>query len=126
MVLGGQVRSGCTALPLGHVVEVGDLAARVLKKPNLSKCGLEELHKQVSSSTVATDLPVRSGPPKPDSKASVSTAALPGTSGGVGGACPNWKAMVFTDEEIKYVIHDAYLCYVIGDKMLEILEAVDS
>ncbi|KAI9187299.1 hypothetical protein LWI28_026507 [Acer negundo] len=96
-------------LSLSNVAEVGQLAARVLKKPNLSKCGLEELDKEVRQTV--TEL-----------KANEATS-LPGTGAGAA-TCPNWKAMVFSDEEIKYAIHDAYTCCVIGDKLLGILDAV--
>ena len=97
------------SISLSGVVEVGQLAARVLKKPNLSKCGLEELDKEIRQTVK-------------DSKANVATS-LPGT-GAEAATCPNWKAMVFSDEEIKYAIHDAYTCGVIGDKLLRILDAV--
>ncbi|KAK2640264.1 hypothetical protein Ddye_028059 [Dipteronia dyeriana] len=43
---------------LSGVVEVGQLAARDLKMPNLSKCGLEELNTEVINSIAdATALP---------------------------------------------------------------------
>ncbi|KAK2640269.1 hypothetical protein Ddye_028064 [Dipteronia dyeriana] len=85
-------------LSLSNVAEVGQLAARVLKKPNLSKCGLEELDKEIRQTVT-------------DSKANVSTSlprtrvrAVAGAGAGAGAAaaaaCPNWKAMVFSDEEI--------------------------
>ncbi|KAK2640267.1 hypothetical protein Ddye_028062 [Dipteronia dyeriana] len=97
-------------LSLDNVAEVGQLAARVLKKPNLSKCGLEELDKEIRQTVT-------------DSEANVATS-LPGTGAGPA-ACPNWKAMVFSDEEIKYAIHDAYTSCVIGDKLLGNLDAVN-
>ncbi|KAK2640270.1 hypothetical protein Ddye_028065 [Dipteronia dyeriana] len=98
------------SLSLSNVAEVGQLAARVLKKPNLSKCGLEELDKEIRQTVT-------------DSKAKVATS-LPETGAGAT-ACPNnWKARVYSDEEIKYAIHDAYTCCVIGDKLLGILDAV--
>ncbi|KAL5786680.1 hypothetical protein ACOSQ2_009072 [Xanthoceras sorbifolium] len=78
---------------LSNVVEVGQLAARVLKNPNLSKCGLEELDKEViRKGAVATTSPETYCPP--DSKASV---AATGTVGAAG-ASPNWKSMVLSDE----------------------------
>ncbi|KAL5783739.1 hypothetical protein ACOSP7_008768 [Xanthoceras sorbifolium] len=102
-------------LSLSNVVEVGDLAARVLKKPNLSKCGLQELDHEISNTASAAAS--SDSCPQADSKASVLAT-------GTGTSCPNWNAMVFSDEEMKYAIHDAYKCYVIGDKLLGILQAV--
>ncbi|KAK3199807.1 hypothetical protein Dsin_023222 [Dipteronia sinensis] len=102
---------------LCNVAEVGQLAARVLKKPNLSKWGLEELDKEVRKTV--TDKEVRKT--VTESKADVATS-LPGTGAGAA-SCPNWKAMVFSDEEMKYAIHDAYTCCVIGDKLLGMLNA---
>ncbi|KAL5783745.1 hypothetical protein ACOSP7_008774 [Xanthoceras sorbifolium] len=103
-------------LSLSNVVEIRDLAARVLKKPNLSKCGLQELDNDVRN-TASAAASSDSCPP-PDSKTSVLAT-------GTGTPCLNWNAMVFSDEEMKYAIHDAYTCYVIGDKLLGILDAVN-
>jgi hypothetical protein len=33
------------------------------------------------------------------------------------GKRPDWKAEVFSDEEIKYAMHNAYTSYVIGNKL---------
>ncbi|KAL5786667.1 hypothetical protein ACOSQ2_009059 [Xanthoceras sorbifolium] len=108
--------SSCNYLSLSNVFEVRDLAARVLKKPNLFKCRLQELDNEVRNTASAAAL--SDSCPQPDFKASVL-----GT--GTGFSCPNWDAMVFSDEEMKYAIHDAYKCYVIGDKLLGILDAVN-
>uniref|UniRef100_A0A2N9H4S3 3'-5' exonuclease domain-containing protein n=1 Tax=Fagus sylvatica TaxID=28930 RepID=A0A2N9H4S3_FAGSY len=35
--------------------------------------------------------------------------------------CPDWNAKVFSHEEIKYAIHNAYTSYVIGNKLLGML-----
>ncbi|KAK3199684.1 hypothetical protein Dsin_023099 [Dipteronia sinensis] len=71
------------------VVELNELAARVLKKPDLSTYGLAEL-----ASEVGIDV-------KP-----------------AGTKAPNWKSIVFSNEEIKFAILDAYTIYCIGDKLL--------
>ncbi|KAL5853828.1 hypothetical protein ACOSQ3_008946 [Xanthoceras sorbifolium] len=103
-------------LSMSNVVEVRDLAARVLKKPNLSKCGLQELDNEVRNTVSAAAS--SDSCPQQDSKASVLAT-------GIGSSCPNWNAMVFSDEEMKYAIHDAYTCYGIGDKVLGIIDAVN-
>ncbi|KAL5786670.1 hypothetical protein ACOSQ2_009062 [Xanthoceras sorbifolium] len=97
------------------VVEVRDLATRILKKPNLSKCGLQELDNEVrntASAAASSD-----SCPQPNTKASVLATVT-------GSSCPNWNAMVFSEDEMKYAIHDAYTCYVIGYKLLGILNAI--
>ncbi|KAL5783744.1 hypothetical protein ACOSP7_008773 [Xanthoceras sorbifolium] len=103
-------------LSLSNVVEVRDLAARVFNKPNLSKYGLQELDNEVRNTALAAAS--SDSCPQPDSKASVVAT-------GTDSSCPNWNAMVFSDEEMKYAIQDAYTCYVIGDKLLGTLHAVN-
>ncbi|KAL5786674.1 hypothetical protein ACOSQ2_009066 [Xanthoceras sorbifolium] len=88
----------------------------VLKKPNLSKCGLQELDNEVRNTASAAAS--SNSCPQPDSKASVLAT-------GTGSSCPNWNAMAFSDEEMKYAIHDTYKCYVLGDKLLGIIDAVN-
>ncbi|KAL5853814.1 hypothetical protein ACOSQ3_008932 [Xanthoceras sorbifolium] len=74
------------------IVELGELAVRVLKKPNLSTCGLADLAREVGVNASA-----------PRSYAH------------------NWKSIVFTDQQIKDAILDAYTTYLVGDKLLEMV-----
>jgi hypothetical protein len=60
-------------------VELGHFAARILKKPNIEKYGLYELAREVGV----------------DIKESI-------------GECPDWNAKVFSHEEIKYEMQNAY------------------
>ncbi|KAK4851709.1 hypothetical protein QYF36_017737 [Acer negundo] len=63
---------------MSAIVEVCDLAAKVLKKPKLCKCGLAELDKEVRiNSTVACTASSRSSCPVMDSKDKVEKASLP-------------------------------------------------
>ncbi|KAK2640300.1 hypothetical protein Ddye_028095 [Dipteronia dyeriana] len=71
---------------MASVVELSELAVRVLKKYSLSTCGLAELASEVGF---------------------VGTNAL-----------DNWKSIVFSIEEIKFAIHDAYTVYRVGDKLI--------
>ncbi|KAM1490359.1 hypothetical protein EV1_032908 [Malus domestica] len=66
--------------------DLGDLAAKVLKNPNLVKCGLAVL-----ASEVGFDIKPPAG------------AAL-------GGIClvPDWNATALSEEQIKYAIHDVH------------------
>ena len=73
-------------------VEVGFLAAKILKKPNIEKYGFAELAGEIG---MDIKLPI--------------------------GECPDWNAKVFSHEEIKYAIHNAYTSYVIGNKLLGML-----
>jgi hypothetical protein len=74
------------------VVELGYFAAKILKKPNIKKYGLAML-----ASEVGMDIkePIHE--------------------------CPNWTVEVFSQEQIKYAVHNAYTCYVIGKKLLDML-----
>ncbi|KAL5786662.1 hypothetical protein ACOSQ2_009054 [Xanthoceras sorbifolium] len=81
-------------------VEVGDLAARVLKKPSLIKCGLEDLAREVG----------------------LNSMELATGSKGATGSSPDWNARVFSEEEIKVAIHEAYTCYCIGNHLLGMLD----
>uniref|UniRef100_A0A2N9FJW8 3'-5' exonuclease domain-containing protein n=1 Tax=Fagus sylvatica TaxID=28930 RepID=A0A2N9FJW8_FAGSY len=74
-------------------VELGHLAARVLKKPNLDECGLVEL---------ASEVGVYYEEPK-----SVTFS--------------DWGARVFSNEQVKYAIHDAYASYLIANNLLSLL-----
>ena len=73
-------------------VEIGYLAAKVLKKANIEKCNLVSLAEEVGM----------------DIKQPISR-------------CPDWSAIVFSDEEIKYAVYNAYTSYVIGNKLLGML-----
>nr|POF04299.1 hypothetical protein CFP56_16356 [Quercus suber] len=70
-------------------VEIGYLAAKVLKKANIEKSNLVSLTEEVGT----------------DVKELISR-------------CPDWRAIVFSDEEIKYAVYNAYTSYVIGNKLL--------
>ncbi|KAL4636604.1 hypothetical protein ACB092_03G020900 [Castanea dentata] len=74
-------------------VELGHLAARVLKKPNLDGCVLVEL---------ASEVGVYYEEPK-------------------GVTFSDWGARVFSHEQVKYAIHDAYASYLIGNHLLSLL-----
>ncbi|KAK0601984.1 hypothetical protein LWI29_029340 [Acer saccharum] len=129
---------------MSAIVEVCDLAAKVLKKPKLCKCGLAELDKEVRiNSTVASTASSTSSCPVTDSKVTVEIASLPDSKVNVEIAnlpdskvkvekaslpemiecIPDWKAVAFSDEEIKYAIYDACTCCFIGYNMLELLDA---
>ena len=69
-------------------VEIGYLAAKIMRKPDIEKKGLAELAREVGL----------------DIKQPI-------------GKRPDWKAEVFSDEEIKYAMHNAYTSYVIGNKL---------
>ncbi|KAL0006257.1 hypothetical protein SO802_013818 [Lithocarpus litseifolius] len=73
-------------------VEVGYLAAKILKKGNVDKYGLSELAGEVGM----------------DIKEPI-------------GARPKWNAVAFSDKEVKYAVHNAYTSYVIGNKLLDML-----
>ena len=73
-------------------VEVGYLAAKILKKANIEKNGLAELAGEAGMDIME---------PK--------------------GKCPDWNAIVFSDEEIKYAMHNAYTSYVIGNKLFSMV-----
>ena len=73
-------------------VEVGYLAAKILKKPNVEQYGFAELAGEVGM----------------DIKEPISE-------------CPDWNAKVFSHEDVKYALHNAYTSYVIGNKLLDML-----
>ncbi|KAL4636616.1 hypothetical protein ACB092_03G022100 [Castanea dentata] len=73
-------------------VEVGFLAAKILKKPNVENHGLAELAGEIGMDIKE---PIRE--------------------------CPDWNAKVFTNDEVKYAVHNAYTSYVIGNKLLDTL-----
>ena len=104
------------SISLVNIVEVGELAARVLRKSNLCKCGLTELDKEVriNSTMASTDSP--SSNPLPDSKVKVEEDNLPEI------ICPDWKAVAFANEEIKYAIHEGYSCCFIGVKFFGMID----
>ncbi|CAH9080209.1 unnamed protein product [Cuscuta epithymum] len=81
-----------------HAVEVGNYAARVLKKPELLKCkSLEKL-----GSEAGVDLN--------------SSGCYGGN--GVKAKRPKWDSEIFSEEEVLYVMHDAVACYRIVHKLL--------
>jgi hypothetical protein len=69
-------------------VDIGYLAAKIMRKPDIEKNGIAELAGEVGM----------------DIKQPI-------------GKCPDWNAKVFSDEEIKYAMHNAYTSYVIGNKL---------
>ena len=73
-------------------VEVGHLAARILKKPNIENYGLAKLACEVGMNIKE---PI--------------------------GESPNWNARVFSEEQIKYAMHNAYTSFLIGKKLFEML-----
>ncbi|KAM3752427.1 hypothetical protein ACB098_03G017800 [Castanea mollissima] len=73
-------------------VEVGFLAAKILKKPNVENYGLTEL-----AGEVGMDIE------EPSSES------------------PDWNAKVFSDEDVKYAVHNAYTSCVIGNKLFDML-----
>uniref|UniRef100_A0A7N2L5A1 Uncharacterized protein n=2 Tax=Quercus lobata TaxID=97700 RepID=A0A7N2L5A1_QUELO len=73
-------------------VEVGFLAAKILKKPNVESYGLAELAGEVG---MDTEEPISE--------------------------CPDWNAKVFSDEDVKYAVHNAYTSCVIGNKLFDTL-----
>ncbi|KAL5786663.1 hypothetical protein ACOSQ2_009055 [Xanthoceras sorbifolium] len=73
-------------------VEVGDFAARVLKKPNISSFGITDLATEVG-------LPLVRVPGLPE-------------------RTPDWSASVFTEAEVKYAILEARGGYLIGSMLL--------
>ncbi|KAL5853815.1 hypothetical protein ACOSQ3_008933 [Xanthoceras sorbifolium] len=87
---------------IDSIVELGELAVRVLKKPNLSTCGLADLAREVGIDAEA-------------SSSSTGSSSAPGSSNAY-----NWKSIAFTDQQIKDAIQDAYTTYLVGDKLLEI------
>ncbi|KAK2640324.1 hypothetical protein Ddye_028119 [Dipteronia dyeriana] len=88
-------------------VDVRELAVRVLKKPNLSRCGLVDLAREVGIKGEAS-----SALSSPSSSSYSSSAAKD---------APNWESVVFSSEQIKSAIQDAYTCYRIGYKLLDML-----
>ena len=74
------------------VVELGYFAAKILKKRNIKKYGLAMLASEVGMDIKEPILEY-----------------------------PNWTVEVFSQEEIKYAVHNAYTCYVIGKKLLDML-----
>ncbi|KAI9187256.1 hypothetical protein LWI28_026026 [Acer negundo] len=84
-------------------VEVGDLAARVLKKPYINELGLAYLANEAGVN--------------PSVAGTVFSSA-----GATGGSTwIDYSARAFTEEEIKCVIREAYTCYAIGNKLLNML-----
>ena len=73
----------------GAGIDVGYLAARIWKEPNIERYGLVELAGEVGMNIKE---PI--------------------------GECPDWNDSVFSDEQMKYAVHNAYTSYVIGNKLL--------
>ncbi|OMP00078.1 hypothetical protein COLO4_12929 [Corchorus olitorius] len=75
-------------------VEIGHLAARVLKNRSLEKCDLAELGNKVEMNfSMEFQGPV----------------------------FPDWNALVLTIDEVKYLVYDVYRCYAIGNRLLGML-----
>lgn len=82
----------------GNGAEICLLAASVLKNPSLLCCfGVDEL-----ASKIGFDMRLEADK-KMEEKAF------------------NWTAFVFTEEEVKYAIHDVQQCYRIGERLLRML-----
>ena len=73
-------------------VEVVYFATKILKKPNIEKCGLVEFASEIGM----------------DIKEPIIE-------------CPDWNSVGFSQEHIKYAVHNAYTCYVIGNKLSNML-----
>ncbi|KAI8024236.1 hypothetical protein LOK49_LG03G03488 [Camellia lanceoleosa] len=95
----GGLRSGLSDLNSHYEIEcksgieVSELAAKILKKPNLLGVGLARLADEV-------------GIPRVESPSLGSF---------------DWGAKVFSDEQIKYAIQDVYACSLIGSMLLGML-----
>ncbi|KAL7257731.1 hypothetical protein ACSBR1_003947 [Camellia fascicularis] len=95
----GGLRSGLSDLNSHYEIEcksgieASELAAKILKKPNLLGVGLARLADEV-------------GIPRVESPSLGSF---------------DWGAKVFSDEQINYAIQDAYACSLIGSKLLGML-----
>jgi hypothetical protein len=63
-----------------------------VKKPNIEKCGLVEFASEVGM----------------DIKEPIIE-------------CPDWNSIGFSQEHIKYAVHNAYTSYVIGNKLSNML-----
>ncbi|KAL5853819.1 hypothetical protein ACOSQ3_008937 [Xanthoceras sorbifolium] len=74
--------------------------ASSVEKPSLIKCGLEDLAREVG----------------------LNSMELATGSKGATGSSPDWNARVFSEEEIKVAIHEAYTCYCIGNHLLGMLD----
>ncbi|KAK2640303.1 hypothetical protein Ddye_028098 [Dipteronia dyeriana] len=59
-------------------------------------------------------------------KYSLSTCGLAELASEVGvdgtNALDNWKSIVFSIEEVKFAIHDAYTFYCVGDELIRMIE----
>ncbi|KAL3515929.1 hypothetical protein ACH5RR_022831 [Cinchona calisaya] len=87
-------KSVCSTVRNG--VEICELAAMVLKKPALQKCGgLLELAREIGF----------------DMKEAVN----------MNKENPDWSALCFSPEEVKYALDEAYNCYQMGKKLLSML-----
>ncbi|KAJ0079219.1 hypothetical protein Patl1_22437 [Pistacia atlantica] len=76
-------------------VELGHLAARILKKPHISSFGVAKLAREAGLNSVST---------------------------GLSGNPPSWSGRAFSNEQIMFAIDEAYTCYVIGNKLLGMLD----
>ena len=86
--LNSRHSTSCGSVECKTGVEIGYLAAKIMRKPDIENNGLEEL-----AGEVGMDIKQPSG------------------------KCPDWNAELFSDEEIKYAMHNAYTSYVIGNKL---------
>ncbi|KAK4850623.1 hypothetical protein QYF36_008406 [Acer negundo] len=100
------VANHCLIIQLDHFdvfPEMEDLAARVLKKPYINELGLAYLANEAGVN--------------PSVAGTVFSSA-----GATGGSTwIDYSARAFTEEEIKCVIREAYTCYAIGNKLLNML-----
>jgi|UniRef100_A0A2N9G2R7 hypothetical protein len=77
----------------GTGIDVGFLAADILKKPDIENSGLAELAGEVGEDHIKDP---------------------------IFGQFPDWNARVFSKEQMKYAMHNAYTSYVLGKKLLDI------
>lgn len=93
------------------LLEMGDLAARILKKPNLSKSSLQEIASEVGIlDDVKPALQVASASASASSSASASTALS-----------PDWSAKFFSPEEVKCAIQEANVTYKVARKLVSMI-----
>lgn len=86
-------------------VELGDLAAKVLKQPHIRSYGLAKLGREVGVHSVGSGL--------------LTYGYAPGSCCGNANA----SAGAFSNDQIKYMIHEAYAYYVVGNQLLSTLDA---
>lgn len=77
-------------------VELGHLAARILKKPHVSEFGIAKLGREAGLNSVSAGF--RGSPPS------------------------SWSSRAFSNEQIMFAINEAYTCYVVGNKLLGMVD----